>query len=72
MSYNGWRNRETWLVNLWYNPERKSDLEYIKEDLDEQYDNLPNGALKDMIDLQSIDWRELEEALDPDEEEADA
>jgi len=32
--YNGWSNRETWLVNLWYNPETKSDIDYIEETLE--------------------------------------
>ncbi len=29
MSYNGWTNRETWLVNLWFNPESIEDLDII-------------------------------------------
>ena len=35
MSYNGWLNRETWLVNVWYNPETKSDIDYIEETLED-------------------------------------
>lgn len=69
MSYNGWANRETWLVNVWYSPETKQDLEAIKYMLEEEYDALPNGPLKDMIDFSSIDWRELEETLDDAEDE---
>ena len=59
--YNGWRNRETWLVIVWYSPDTKEDLFYAKAAIEEEYDSLPNGPLKDMIDLDAIDWKELEE-----------
>ncbi len=36
MSYNGWTNRETWLVNLWYNPESIEDVDVIKDVLEEE------------------------------------
>lgn len=55
---NGWRNRETWLVNVWFNPESLTDLDYAKEYLEDQVDQLP-GVLRDFIDLGAIDWREL-------------
>ena len=31
-TYNGWTNRETWLVGLWFNPETKSDIHCINWD----------------------------------------
>lgn len=62
--YNGWSNRETWLVNLWYNPESKTDVEYTRETLQEEYNNLPNGALKDMLYLDSVNWEELLDEFD--------
>jgi hypothetical protein len=69
MTYNGWKNRETWLVFIWYNPESRADLLYAREDLERQVEELPNGPLRDMIDLSLIDWRELEEAMDEEDEE---
>lgn len=67
MSYNGWTNRETWLVNVWFNPESKEDVQYAKDVLEEQYDAMENGALKDMLDLNAINWDELESHFDDEE-----
>lgn len=64
MSYNGWSNRETWLVNLWFEPESLEDLDMIKYSLEDDYDSIQNSCLKDMINLSSIDWRELEEHIE--------
>jgi len=58
-TYNGWTNRETWLVNVWFNPESKDDVEFARSMLEEQYDDLPNGPLKDMVDINAINWDEL-------------
>ena len=66
--YNGWTNRETWLVNIWFNPETKSDLDCAKETLEEAYDAAP-AFLRDFIALEEINWEELAEALDPEEED---
>ena len=62
-NYNGWANRETWLVNLHFNPETKSDVDYIKDTLEEQEANL-EPFFRDFIDLSKIDWEELENSLD--------
>jgi hypothetical protein len=68
--YNGWTNRSTWLINLWYEPNTTSDLDWIKEELEEKVDNLSNGEcvtdkiLADMIDLQDINWDELKEHIE--------
>lgn len=67
--YNGWSNRETWLINIWYNPETKSDIDWIEEELNRQYDEMPDGALKDMLDINCIDWDELRNSLEDDFEE---
>lgn len=58
--YNGWTNRATWLVNMWGNPESREDVQALRCDLEFQYDALPNGMLKDMLDLDEINWDELE------------
>ena len=58
MSYNGWTNRQTWLVNLWYNPESIEDVESIREHLEEEYYNI-EGFWGDMIDFNVIDWTNL-------------
>jgi hypothetical protein len=67
--YNGWRNRETWLVNVWFAPTTRDDVEFIKENLQDEYDAMPNGALKDMCAFSEIDWDELKEAVDDKEDE---
>lgn len=59
MSYNGWTNRETWLVNVWFNPESRDDVEFARSIIDEQYDSIPDGVIKDMIDIEAINWDEL-------------
>lgn len=58
--YNGWSNRETWLVNVWFNPETRDDLDYAKETLEDMHEGLPN-VIKDFVDLGSINWYELAE-----------
>lgn len=60
MSYNGWTNRETWLINAWFNPESRSDVEVAKEQMESDIEALP-GYLKDMIDVDCINWEELKD-----------
>ena len=73
--YNGWTNRATWLINLWYEPHAKSDLDWIKEELEERSASLANSEnvcdkiLSDMLNLQEIDWDELKEHIEEEEEE---
>ena len=68
-TYNGWSNRATWLVNVWFSPQRK-DLDWIREELEERVDQLANSAdsmnkcLADIINLNDIDWIELRETLE--------
>lgn len=69
--YNGWTNRATWLVNVWGNPESRDDVEMLRDMLQEQYDELPNGILKDMLDLDEINWEELLAHFDDEDEEQD-
>lgn len=67
-TYNGWTNRATWLVNIWGNPESKSDVQFLREQLEEQYDAMENGIIKDMLDLSEINWEELEAYFDDEDE----
>ena len=71
MTYNGWRNRETWLVNIWFNPVTKSDIDYIETYLEDQYyeSEALQGFWNDMINFNAIDWDELREAMDDEDEE---
>lgn len=75
MSYNGWTNRETWLVSVWFNPESREDVEMARDIIDEQYNDIPDGVIKDMLDIQAINWDELlghfEEEDETDEEETE-
>lgn len=68
--YNGWANRETWLVNVHFNPESVSDIDYIKEQVDEWYEEL-NPFMQDMVNINLIDWDELTQNMDDYEQEAD-
>jgi hypothetical protein len=36
--------------------------------LEEQYNELPSGILKDMLDMSAINWQELEEHFDDESE----
>ena len=68
--YNGWTNRETWLVGLWFEPETISDVNYLEEYLSEEHEKLP-GFFKDCIDLDAINWEELRESKIDDSEEVE-
>ena len=69
MSYNGWSNYETWSVNVWYNPESRDDVLAIRDMIEEQYDTMPNGFLKDQINITAINWDELLEHFEEETEE---
>lgn len=66
-TYNGWSNRETWLVNIWFNPESKNDVKMARETLEEAYDNLPD-FLKDFCYVDSVNWDELMACFEDEEE----
>lgn len=75
-TYNGWSNRSTWLINVWYEPYDKDDLDWIKEELEERVRALADSEfvrdnlLADMIDLEEINWDELEEHVETEEVDA--
>ncbi len=65
-TYNGWTNRATWLVNIWFNPECKEDVYMAQQTLEDAIDELPD-FLKDFVDT-DINWDELLEHFDENEE----
>ena len=67
MSYNGWSNRETWLIYLWFNPESREDVEHAEDHFWEVYETLPN-FMKDFVST-DIDWDELKEHFEEEEED---
>jgi len=67
-NYNGWANRETWLVNVWFNPESREDVESARYVIEEAYDTLPD-FMRDFCDIGSIDWDELLSHFDEEDEE---
>lgn len=69
MSYNGWSNRETWLVNVWFNPKSIADVENAKSMIEESYDSLPD-FMHDFVNIYSIEWQELKDHFE-DETEGD-
>ena len=67
-TYNGWTNRETWLVNVWFNPESPSDVEMARETIEEAFDAMPD-YMRDFCDIGSINWEELLANFNEDEED---
>lgn len=65
--YNGWTNRETWLVSVWFNPESKADVQMARETLEEAEDNMPD-FLRDFCYLSEVNWDELEAHFEDEEE----
>ena len=61
-SYNGWTNRATWLINAWFGPETRDDVQAARDTFEAACDDpaLPD-FLRDFIDT-DINWRELEES----------
>ena len=79
MKYNGWKNKETWLVNVWfgdYLTELESEGVLISEDMlremvEEMVESVKlDGFLSDILNcsLGEIDYREIVEAYNIEEE----
>ena len=74
-TYNGWTNRATWLVNVWFNPESAADVCMARIALEDASDAVPD-YLRDFLCLDEINWDELtahfseEESEEGDEGEA--
>jgi len=66
---NGWKNRETWLVNLWFGDNFAMDADdgveitadYIRDVVENYVDELvpASSFIADMMDLNAIDYDEL-------------
>ena len=66
---NGWKNRETWLVNLWFGDTFAMDqddgieitAEYIENVVTEYVDSIvpASSFIADMMDMRAIDYDEL-------------
>lgn len=72
MECNGWKNRETWLVNMWFGDDFtmlaedgvEITADYIRETVENYIDEKLGlnyaGFITDMMDLGAIDYEELE------------
>lgn len=66
---NGWKNRETWLVNLWFGDTFAMEADdgiaitadYIRETVEEYVDTIvpASSFIADMMDMNAIDYDEL-------------
>lgn len=65
--YNGWTNKETWLVSVWFNPETVEDVEMAKELIESEIEALTSnqGFMCDLINsaTHEINWNELKETI---------
>lgn len=58
-TYNGWTNRATWLVNVWFNPESLDDVQSARAAIEDAEDAMPD-YMRDFLCTQEINWDELE------------
>ena len=66
--YNGWSNRATWLVCVWFEPENRDDVERARGIIEEAQDNIPD-FMRDFLCTDEIDWDELLAYFEEEEEE---
>jgi hypothetical protein len=66
--YNGWTNRETWLVNIWFmdgiDGSEPVSAEYLQEYVEDYVELMlgqadESGFIADMLDMSGINWIEL-------------
>lgn len=73
--YNGWTNRETWLINLHFEPRNQGDLDFIKETLEQEVEAIQESIVygrffSDFINLGNINWYELENHVQENSDDA--
>lgn len=61
--YNGWTNRETWLINIHFNPECVADVDAAEAYIEDWYEGL-DALTKDFVDVGCINWDELRKNQD--------
>lgn len=71
MAYNGWKNKETWLVNLWLGDSLAMyqedgftiDAAFVEQMVDEMVDEEVSGLISDLLNcaLYEIDYDEIAE-----------
>lgn len=73
MTYNGWTNKETWLVNVWFNPEHVADVNHIESMLDDMIEDATDGAgiIGDFLRMceAEVNWYELRKHMHDFEDE---
>jgi hypothetical protein len=69
-TYNGWTNRATWLVNVWFNPESREDVESARYAIEEAEESIPD-FMRDFLCISEINWDELMEHFDEEAEETE-
>lgn len=75
--YNGWKNRETWLLNVWYGDffsdsetgtwDAEAIRDFIEEEVFGEDCGNVQGFVADLIDLSIIDYYELAEHFEGEE-----
>ena len=68
MSCNGWSSHQTWCVNNVFNPTSLADVRYAKETLERLVDAI-ESPLSDFVNIDDIDWAELESHFEEESEE---
>tara|TARA_R110002153_G_scaffold146433_1_gene297703 strand:+ start:417 stop:674 length:258 start_codon:yes stop_codon:yes gene_type:complete len=72
--YNGWTNRNTWLINLWFGEIIREELEEDASLSPETLENmvmdviqaeveLSSLMLRDFLDFEGINWQEIYETI---------
>lgn len=69
-TYNGWTNRATWLVNVWFNPESREDVESARATIEEVEEFIPD-FMRDFLCTSEINWTELLEHFEEEAEETE-
>jgi len=57
--YNGYTNRETWLVDMYFKIETLDDWTLAKLEIEEIKTNIKDRFLSDYVNFSKIDWQNL-------------